>query len=481
MSSARNSRRFRSFAFYLGMGYLLVYVLCTVAIYLLARRMIVKTARRFDRQDVAAECEELVELLNQNNTGSMLAEAVTMERYPPSTIFIARVISRDGRVEYTVTWPKKIDVPEWRTDPRDGRTPPPAPGVAEYYLKEFRRHIQVRTVAADDGRILQVGKGSFLETDQKGMLLRILPVFALVSTFFSLLSGLFMMMITLRPIRRITAAMSHIIETGAFERGAPPVKSMIAEMDALGSLFTVMTEKYAGLIRAMRRTMDNVAHDFRTPLARIRGSAELALVRRRGLPPDAADALADIIEDCDRAQLQLQNLMDAREMESGFVKLAVKPFPLTRLLEEIMDLYSLVAEEKGVRFVSAFPDAPVTIAADRPRLARAIGNLVDNAIKYTPAGGTVTLALERDPGGRARITVSDTGIGIPEGERALVWQRLFRGAQAREYEKGLGLGLNIVKVIVEAHGGRVSFDSRPGRGTVFTVSLPGAAPGTAGA
>ena len=471
MFSGRNSKTFRSFAFYLCLGYLVVYALCTVSVYVLTSRVITQSARGFDRQDVTAESEELVDLIQQNTDGNLLAEQVTLERYPPSTIFIVRVINRRGQVEYTITWPKKIDLPDWRayTPPQDASSLPPA-GLSEYYIKPLDRHIQIQTTLLEDGRVLQVGKGSFLEVDQKSMLARMLLVFALLSTLFSVLSGIFMMVITLRPIHHITDSMSHIIETGAFETGAPPVKSLIAELDTLGRLFTIVTEKYANLIQAMRQTMDNIAHDFRTPLTRIRGAAELAL-NHRDLPQDVSDTLADIIEDCDSAKLQLQNLMDAREMESGFVRLNIRPFNLTKLIDEIVDLYTLVAEEKEISLKTDLPTADMLVRGDRPRLVRVFANLIDNAIKYTPQRGSVIVSFTADDTG-ITTCVRDTGIGIPQEELALIWQRLFRGQQAREAEKGLGLGLNIVQAIVAAHGGKVWADSTSGQGTAFYVTLP---------
>ena len=475
MFSGPNSNFFRSFAFYLCLGYLAVYALGTVVIYFLSSRMITQSARSFDRQDVAAESEELVELIEQNADGNLLAEQVTQERYPPSTIFIVRVFNRRGQVEYTITWPTKIELPDWREF-----SPPatnsghavefPAAGPSEYFIKPLGRHIQILTTPLKDGRVLQVGKGSFLEVDQKSMLSRMLLIFAALSTLFSILSGLVMMFVTLRPIRRITASMSDIIHTGAFEKGAPPVKSAIAELDTLGQLFTVMTEKYANLIRAMRQTMDNVAHDFRTPLTRIRGAAELAL-NDGYLSPGLSDTLADIIEDCDRAKLQLQNLMDVREMESGFVKLNIQPFSLTALFTEIADLYSLIAEEKEISLTVDFPAADLTVRGDRTRLARAFTNLIDNALKYTPKRGTVTVMFVENQD-TITVKVQDSGIGIPEDELALIWQRLFRGRQAREAEKGLGLGLNIVQVIIAAHGGTVRAESVVDQGTTFHIILP---------
>jgi signal transduction histidine kinase len=470
MFSKPLTNKFRSFAFYLCMGYLVVYALCTCSIFFLSSRVITKSARSFDRQDVRAESEEFADFLNHNADGNWLAEEVSVERYPPSTIFIVRVLGTNGAVQYAAARPAGIDVPEWPTNSATSAQALPPLGWSEVYFKPLRRHIQVHTTGLADGRVLQVGKGSFLEVDQKSMMARTLALFMILSTALSVVSGLFMMYITLRPLHHITASMTHIIETGAFENGAPPVQSQISELDRLGRLFTVMTDKYAKLIKAMRETMDNVAHDFRTPLARIRGASELALHDPR-TPAGLADTLADIIEDCDRAQLQLQNLMDAREMESGFVRLNVQPFSLTQVIAEIVDLYLLLAEEKSLSLTAEFPPGEIALEGDRQRLARAFANLVDNALKYTPKGGSVRITFEvLDDAVVTRI--SDTGIGIPEEEQSLIWQRLYRGKRARESEKGLGLGLNIVQIIVAAHGGGVAVRSAVGEGTTFEVTLP---------
>jgi signal transduction histidine kinase len=466
----RLSKTFHSFAFYLCMGYLTVYVIGSCGIYLLSSHVITQSARGFDRQDALAESEELAEILNQNADGNWLAEEVTLGRYPPSTIFIVRIISPRGHVEYSVIKPQDVDIPEWRTYAAPDPAALPPEGWSEYYLRPLKRHLQIYTLRLRDGRVLQVGKGSFLEVDQKSMMANNLLLFMALSTVLSAVSGLFMMFITLKPINRITASMSHIIETGAFERGGPPVKSLIAELDTLGCLFTVMTQKYANLIKAMRDTMDNVAHDFRTPLARIRGASELAL-HDKHTHAALAETLADIIEDCDRVQLQLQNLMDAREMESGFVKLNIQPFSLTQVTSEIIDLYLLLAEEKHLTLTADFPRDEIFIEGDRHRIARAFANLVDNALKYTPKGGVVRVELEcRADTIVTRVT--DTGMGIPEDEQSLIWQRLFRGKKARESEKGLGLGLNIVQVIIAAHGGTIALQSALGKGTTFEVTLP---------
>jgi signal transduction histidine kinase len=167
--------------------------------------------------------------------------------------------------------------------------------------------------------------------------------------------------------------------------------------------------------------------------------------------------------------VMLNTLMDISEAESGAMQLQREPVTLSEVIARAVDLYRDVAEAKGVALVVDAP-ADVVVTADRIRLEQVAANLIDNALKYTAAGGRVDVDVRRE-GTAALMRVRDTGTGIPADERPRIFDRLFRGDTSRA-ERGLGLGLSLVKAVVEAHGGTVIVESEPGRGSVFTVRLP---------
>jgi signal transduction histidine kinase len=169
----------------------------------------------------------------------------------------------------------------------------------------------------------------------------------------------------------------------------------------------------------------------------------------------------------------LNTLMDITEAEAGMMKLRREPADLCQLAREVVELYEYVAEEKKITIRTELP-LPCEAPVDRTRMRQVFANLLDNAIKYTPAGGSVTISV-RDESGRAVMVFRDTGIGIPIEEQDKIWSRLYRGDKSRS-QRGLGLGLSLVKAVVEAHGGKATVTSQVNQGSEFIVSLPKQSP-----
>jgi heavy metal sensor kinase len=327
--------------------------------------------------------------------------------------------------------------------------------------------LEIASATLADGTLVQVGKSTELRDDLLARFRAALGLVTLVVFAIALTGGWLATQSALGPIRRLAFAVQRIIRTGRTDARVPLDGSGDA-LDELTDLFNAMLDKIEGLVTAMRGALDNVSHDLRTPLTRLRGTAEMALAGPADLDR-YREALADCVEETDRVLQMLNALMDISEAESGALQLRRERVPLSEVVERAVDLYREVAEAKGVRLaVEAADDVAVT--ADRTRLEQAAANLIDNAVKYTPAGGRVDVEIGRT-GSVALLRVRDTGPGIPADELPRIFDRLFRGDRSRA-ERGLGLGLSLVKAIVEAHGGTVAVDSSVGAGSMFTVALP---------
>ena len=326
--------------------------------------------------------------------------------------------------------------------------------------------LETGNIRLSDGTLIQVGKSTEVRDDVLSRIRAALGLVTLSIFLIALTGGVLATQSALRPIRKLIAAVQRIVTTGRTDERVPLGDTHDA-IDELTKLFNAMLDRIEGLVTGMRGALDNVSHDLRTPMTHLRGSAELALAG----PADIdryREALADCVEEADRVLVMLTTLMDISEAESGAIALHRERVPLASIAARAVELYRDTAEAKGVVLESHL-DGSVVVSIDRLRFEQVAANLIDNAIKYTPAGGRVDIFVARE-GGHAVLRVRDTGIGIPTAELPRIWERLFRGDQSRT-ERGLGLGLSLVKAVVEAHGGTVGVESTPGQGSTFEVNL----------
>jgi signal transduction histidine kinase len=329
--------------------------------------------------------------------------------------------------------------------------------------------LEVASVRLPSGPYFQVGMSTERRTELLTRFRRVLLINVLSIIVIGLAGGAILTSSALQPVRRLADTVRGILRTGRTDARVP-VEDTGDALGELSVLVNTMLDRIDAVLAGMRGALDNVGHDLRTPMTRVRGIAETALASND--PAALREALADVLEESERVVDMLNTLMDISEAETGTMALRLEPVDLADLIRQTFELYEDLAEERGVRLETRVAE-PLIVTVDRSRMRQVLANLLDNAVKYTPEGGRVDIAASRE-GSDAVLTVTDSGVGIPADELPRIWDRLYRGDKSRS-TRGLGLGLSLVKAIVEAHKGRVEVRSEPEKGARFTLRLPGEA------
>ena len=272
----------------------------------------------------------------------------------------------------------------------------------------------------------------------------------------------------LRPIDGVIRTAQRIRAANLNERIAP--REVDDELGRLISTLNELLERLELNFRQVSRFSADVSHELRTPLTIIQGEAEVAL--REGASREEMQlALEVALDEAQRMSKLVKNLLMLARLETGQERPHFVETPLAPIIEDVSEEGLALARAKGVTF-SAHTVENASVWGDAVLLHQLAFNLVDNAVKYTPAGGTVELSLSRN-GSSVRLSVKDTGVGIDEAELGRIFDRFYRGDSARNHtEGGSGLGLALVAQIAEAHKGTIQVTSKPGEGSVFTVTLP---------
>jgi two-component system heavy metal sensor histidine kinase CusS len=296
---------------------------------------------------------------------------------------------------------------------------------------------------------------------------RILPLLA-VSLVLCALAGYQIAHRGLRPLSRISEAADHIRSSTLHER--LPGGEFPAELGSLARSFNHMLDRLQESFERLSRFSADIAHELRTPLNTLRGEVEVALGKARS-PEEYRETLGSFLEEAGRLTRLIESLLFLARAEDPKMEIRRESLDVAGELRSLAEFYEAAAAERGVE-LSAEADGGLRVSADRSLFQRAAGNLIDNALAYTPKGGRIGLRAVRVDG-HVRVEVSDTGAGIAPEHLPRVFDRLYRADRSRAAATGgAGLGLAIVKSIAELHGGRTEISSEVGRGTRVAVILP---------
>jgi signal transduction histidine kinase len=467
MSSTWSEPPRRTFGFRLGWWYALVFTASAIALVGVTYLLLALTLRQYDREVVQNTLVQFASAYARGGVDALTREIRRTQQSGSAGPLLVRMLGRGQDVVY-------LSAPDdWQRFDLSRLAEPPLNGEQRWATLETgipgEAALEVASVRLRDGTLFQVGKSTERREELLRRFRRVLLITLASIMLVGLAGGAALTSLALRPVRALADTVRGILRTGKTNARVP----VHQPDDALGDLTVLvnaMLDRIDAVVGGMRGALDNVAHDLKTPMTRLRNIAEGALASND--PAVLRDALADCLEESEQIVAMLNTLMDISEAETGTMALRREPVSLRDLVAQAVELYEDVADERGLELRADVPDDMV-VDIDRVRMRQVLANLVDNAIKYTNAPGRVEISARRD-GNDTVIAVSDTGVGIPADELAHVWSRLYRGDKSRS-TRGLGLGLSLVKAIVEAHGGRVTVASVPASGSRFEIRLQPAA------
>ena len=452
----------KTIGFRLTFWYSAIFILSVLVLFIFAYFYLSSSIRKYERENIRMELKECAAQYQKGGLDALQKEVDFEKHVTGSNPFFIRLAGPGNNTVF-------LNIPDqWiKFDLKELEAQYINVSKKWLHLRVKDDALEIASLCLPDGYLLQVGKS----TEKRGDLLKrfhitfagiLIPVILLSFT-----GGVFLTYRTLRPIRGLINTLQSIISTGKMDVRVP-TRQTGDELDELVALFNGMLGKIQILINGMKSSLDDVAHDLRTPLTRLRGKAEMALRSEQGLDT-LRESLVDCTEESERVLTMLNMLMDISEAETGVMKLDLKEVKILSLIENVMELYAYVAEEKNIVMHTNCPEE-LYLTVDPTRMQQVVANLLDNAIKYTPNHGRVDIEANQEKR-QVVITIKDTGIGIPPEDLPKVWDRLYRGDKSRS-ERGLGLGLSLVKAIIEAHKGHVEVSSEPGMGSCFSIYLP---------
>jgi heavy metal sensor kinase len=466
MSFEKPSRLRHSLSVRLTLWYAGIFVVCSFAAFFLFYVLIASVIRENTDQEILGQAAQLSAVLRERGVRALENHAWLEAQAAGERKIFIRLLYPTGEAfssSNMAAW-KDISVRRSAVD----RLLSGADRVWETgVLSSRQEQVRILYTLIGPGVILQIGRS--LENYA-----RIIGAFqGIFLTTMAVLVGLavgvgwFMARRAVSGIEAVTHT-ARMISAGALNKRVP-VSGQGDEIDQLAGAFNRMLDRIEVLVTEIRQMADNIAHDLKSPLTRIRGNAEITLTTGENLTEYQAMA-AGTIEECDRLLDVINTMLMISRTEAGVDIPAQVPLDLAEIVREACELFALAAEDKGLSLSSEAPES-CRISGDLRGIQRMLANLIDNAVQYTDAGGTVRVSVADGHDNTVILKVEDTGIGMAEPDLSHIFDRFYRCDTSRS-PSGTGLGLSLARAIARSHGGDITVQSRPGHGSVFSVLLP---------
>ena len=454
----------RTTTFRLTLWYLGVFSALSIAVFLIVYVTLTLRLQAQTDHELLDKSKEFVTLYREHGIKALQAE-FAREAESQGT----------GRVLFQLLSPSGIplassDLSKWKeldiTRPKEPSAQENQPSYRTISLHRQRHKIRLLSMPISGGKWIDVG--SSLQREEL-ILERYRETFGVALMVMVGCGGLFGFLLARKAMAGVQRVTDTATGIGRNDLGRRvPLTDEGEEINALALAFNAMLERIEILLGEFRQVTDNVAHELRTPITRIRGMAETTLKGNDDLS-EYKETVASVIDGCDDLIEMIGTMLEIAKTDSGTVELDLVPLDVLELVEEAADLFAPMAEDKGIDIRLHKPGRTATVIGDRRRLQRVVSNLLDNAIKYTPHGGVITVEIEIEVG-NVKVAITDTGIGINACDIPHIFERFYRSDHSRS-TPGSGLGLSLALAIVHAHQGEITGQSSE-YGSTFAFCLP---------
>jgi heavy metal sensor kinase len=469
MSSRKRINLRNTLAFRLTLWYAGIFTVSSCVAFLLFYTLITSFIRDRTDQELLGQVRRFSTLLGEEGIGAVKDAAVIEAQAAGVKKVFFRLLSLDGQAfsSSNIAYWKDIDVNETAIK---GLLRSGSPVFQTIAIRGRQEEVRILYAFLSPRIILQVGEA--MESYSR-FLDAFKGIFITTMTFLIFVAagvGWFMARRAVSGVEAVTRT-AQKISGGTLEERVP-VKARGDEIDQLATTFNQMLDRIQTLLTEIKEMSDNIAHDLRSPITRIRGIAEITLTTGKSLNEYEAMA-ASTIEECDRLLDMINTMLMISKTEAGVDHLAREEIDLTGVIREACELFEPTAEDSRVTLSCHVPDG-MSLVGDTRMIQRMLSNLLDNAIKYTQLGGGVTVSVS-EKNHQINVSVKDTGIGISPRDLPHIFERFYRCDQSRS-QTGIGLGLSLARAIARAHGGDITATSSPNQGSTFVVTLPKSLP-----